>query len=54
MPIPRATEGYVPFRGYRTWYQVVGDIPAAGPKLPLLVVHGGPGFPMTISATWPG
>jgi len=39
------TEGYVPFRGYRTWYQVVGDIPAAGPKLPLLVVHGGPGFP---------
>jgi len=45
MPIPRVTEGYVPFRGYRTWYQVVGDIPAAGPKLPLLVVHGGPGFP---------
>ena len=45
MPIPRATEGYVPFRGYRTWYQVVGDIPAAGSKLPLLVVHGGPGFP---------
>lgn len=45
MLIPRATEGHVPFRGYRTWYQVVGDISAAGPKLPLLAVHGGPGFP---------
>ncbi len=45
MPVSRATEGYVPFRGYRTWYQVAGDIAAAGPKLPLLVVHGGPGFP---------
>jgi proline-specific peptidase len=45
MSIPHAAEGYVPFRGYRTWYQVVGDIPAAGPGLPLLVLHGGPGFP---------
>jgi proline-specific peptidase len=45
MSIPHAAEGYVPFRGYRTWYQVVGDIPAAGRGLPLLVLHGGPGFP---------
>lgn len=45
MPVPHAAEGYVPFRGYRTWYQVVGDISAAGPRLPLLVLHGGPGFP---------
>jgi proline-specific peptidase len=45
MPVARAAEGYVLFRGYRTWYQVVGDIPAAGPRLPLLVLHGGPGFP---------
>jgi proline-specific peptidase len=45
MPVPHVAEGYVPFRGYRTWYQVVGDIPAAGPQLPLLVLHGGPGFP---------
>jgi pimeloyl-ACP methyl ester carboxylesterase len=45
MPIASTAEGYVPFRGYRTWYQVVGEIPAAGPRLPLLVLHGGPGFP---------
>src|SRR5262249_32249588 len=48
-------EGYVPFRGYRTWYQVVGDIAGAGPRLPLLVLHGGPGFPhnyLTDLARW--
>jgi hypothetical protein len=43
----------VPFQGYRTWYRVVGDTSVAGPKAPLLVVHGGPGFPTTISAAWP-
>jgi proline iminopeptidase len=31
----------VPFRGYRTWYRVVGE-PAAV-KDPLLCLHGGPG-----------
>jgi proline-specific peptidase len=37
-------EGFVPFRGYRTWYRVVGE--RSGPeKLPLLLVHGGPGIP---------
>ncbi len=40
-----ATEGTVPFRGYRTWYQMVGRLPAVGGGLPLLVVHGGPGLP---------
>jgi proline-specific peptidase len=40
-----AHEGTVPFRGYRTWYQVVGELSAAGGKLPLLVLHGGPGSP---------
>jgi len=40
-----ATEGYVPFQGYRTWYRIVGDISTGGPKVPLLVLHGGPGFP---------
>ena len=45
MPVPDATEGYVPFRGYRTWYRVVDEISASGPALPLLVLHGGPGFP---------
>jgi L-proline amide hydrolase len=36
------SEGYVPFRGYRTWYRVVGDREEAG-KLPVLFLHGGPG-----------
>lgn len=40
-----STEGTIPFRGYRTWYQVVGELPAINGKLPLLVLHGGPGVP---------
>jgi L-proline amide hydrolase len=32
----------VPFRGYRTWYRVVGDGEGEG-KLPVLFLHGGPG-----------
>jgi L-proline amide hydrolase len=35
------TEGFIPFRGFRTWYRVVGA--DADGKLPLLVLHGGPG-----------
>ena len=35
-------EGFVPFRGYRTWYRVVGEAEEPG-KLPLLCLHGGPG-----------
>ena len=27
-------EGYVPFRGYKTWYRIVGDGEAEG-KLPV-------------------
>jgi hypothetical protein len=42
---PTCDRGVCAVPGYRTWYQVVGDIPAAGPKLPLLVAHNGPGFP---------
>jgi len=34
-------EGHAPFREYRTWYRVTGDL--AGGKPPLLVLHGGPG-----------
>ncbi|TCK28113.1 L-proline amide hydrolase [Ancylobacter aquaticus] len=34
-------EGFMPFRGYRTWYRVTGDL--SGPRLPLVVAHGGPG-----------
>ncbi len=37
-------EGFVPFRGYKVWYRIVGDHEAAG-KLPLLCLHGGPGVP---------
>jgi proline-specific peptidase len=39
------SEGTVPFRGYRTWYRVVGELPATNGSLPLLVLHGGPGVP---------
>jgi len=37
-----ATEGFVPFRGYRTWYRVVGD-ERSQEKLPVVLLHGGPG-----------
>jgi L-proline amide hydrolase len=37
----RAREGYVDFRGYRTWYRYVGDLNA--PTAPLVALHGGPG-----------
>jgi proline-specific peptidase len=36
------SEGFIPFRGYRTWYRMVGNGEEPG-KLPLLVLHGGPG-----------
>lgn len=38
---PSVSEGYVDFRGYRTWYRVVGDLDSA--VAPLLALHGGPG-----------
>jgi proline-specific peptidase len=37
-----ASEGYIPFRGYRTWYRIVGEGEEPG-KLPVLALHGGPG-----------
>jgi len=36
-----ATEGFVPFRGLRTWYESFGD--GRDGRLPLVVLHGGPG-----------
>ncbi|HLZ56104.1 MAG TPA: proline iminopeptidase-family hydrolase [Ktedonosporobacter sp.] len=36
------SEGFIPFRGYRTWYRIVGNGEEPG-KFPLLVLHGGPG-----------
>jgi L-proline amide hydrolase len=35
-------EGFVPFRGYKTWYRVVGVAESEG-KLPVVLLHGGPG-----------
>jgi L-proline amide hydrolase len=37
----RTSEGYVDFRGHRTWYRVVGDLGSG--VMPLLALHGGPG-----------
>ena len=36
-------EGFVSFHGYNVWYRMVGDCQSPG-KLPLLFLHGGPGF----------
>jgi proline-specific peptidase len=36
-----AEEGYVDFRGYRTWYRIAGD--GKSGVVPLLALHGGPG-----------
>jgi len=35
------TEGYLPFRGMRTWYESFGD--GRDGRLPLVILHGGPG-----------
>lgn len=35
------TEGYLPFRGYKTWYRITGSLDSD--RLPLVVAHGGPG-----------
>jgi proline iminopeptidase len=35
-----ASEGYIPVDGGRVWYQIVGG----GESIPLLCLHGGPGF----------
>jgi proline-specific peptidase len=35
------SEGYVKYRGYRTWYRISGDRGSGG--TPLLALHGGPG-----------
>jgi len=39
--LQQAEEGYVAFRGYRTWYRSIGE--CARGRLPLLILHGGPG-----------
>lgn len=37
----RITDGYIDFKGYKTYYRVVGE--SVSGKLPLLALHGGPG-----------
>ena len=39
------TEGYIPFKGYRTWYRSVGDPANDATRPPVLILHGGPGVP---------
>jgi proline-specific peptidase len=39
------TEGYIPFRGYRTWYRIAGEPTWDAQEAPLLLLHGGPGVP---------
>ena len=39
-----ATEGTIPFKSLETWYRIVGERETPG-KLPLLLLHGGPGAP---------
>jgi L-proline amide hydrolase len=34
-------EGFAPFRNYRTWYRITGDLGAR--KAPVVILHGGPG-----------
>ena len=40
---PPVSEGYVDYRGYHTWYRIVGDLAPASGAAPLLALHGGPG-----------
>lgn len=41
MTSPPTTESFLSFRGYRTWYEVRGDL--ASGRTPLVALHGGPG-----------
>lgn len=37
----KITEGYMPFKGFKTYYRIVGE--STGNKKPLVLLHGGPG-----------
>lgn len=43
-PISDANEGHVEVPGGKVWYRIVG---ASNPGIPILALHGGPGFPST-------
>ena len=38
----KITEGYMPFKGFKTYYRIVGEQKDNG-KAPLICLHGGPG-----------
>jgi L-proline amide hydrolase len=38
-------EGFILSRGHKVWYSIVGDDKKYPDKLPLLILHGGPGAP---------
>ena len=41
--IDSGSDGFISFRGYRTWYRIVGDVKEATPgKCPVLALHGSP------------
>jgi hypothetical protein len=40
---PPSTEGAISFRGFKTWYRIVGHREDPG-KIPLVCLHGGPGI----------
>ena len=42
------TEGYVEFRGYRTWWRRYTPPDDGEGRVPLLAVHGGPGMPWVL------
>lgn len=41
MPELNSVEDYAPFRGWRTWYRITGNLNSARP--PVFILHGGPG-----------
>lgn len=44
--MPQIIEGYMPFKGYSTYYRIAGD--PYSDKPPLLLLHGGPGSTHTL------
>jgi proline-specific peptidase len=38
-------EGYIDFRGYRTWYRIMGEPSNSPGRRPLVFLNGGPGVP---------
>ena len=41
MTTPQGASSFLPFRGYQTWFEVVGDLTSG--RTPIVALHGGPG-----------